>query len=248
MLSRNRVAAPVSGEQTAGLLGKFAAHRTPFALASDDGALIVIGRLMTQPGDDRGLGALLEGNPTGAGDRPTADRHGMGGDRLGEAAGQCGVQRGETEKCLHRPSEVLGIVRLFPRAAGAAGFEFAGVGGIGAFGREIRAQSGEPIGRGPDAQREHATPLALAHDPARTVGLDASTEGGIAGREQGPPRRDGEDLALQTEDVARLGGKGTDFEGSVRHFRRDRAGLPFGRKPPLREPMGFCLCPHSRLR
>ena len=157
--------------------------------------MIISGRLVAHPGDDSRLGALLDGDALGAGDRSATDRHGVIGDSLGETIREVEVSFVKVEVLEDGGFEFLGVGDLGFFAAGATGIEFLLVGGIFALGDEGGLEDLNPVGGCPDAAREFLPPLHLDHGPSGPVLFNAAAEGSVTRREESPVGRDGEGLA-----------------------------------------------------
>src|SRR5690606_6473069 len=89
-------------------------------------------------------------------------------------------------------AELPGVASLLRGPPCAAGLEPPCVRGVGALRLEGRAGLRDALRRRPDAEREPAPAALLADAPARTAGLDAARQGGVAGSEQLPALGQGE--------------------------------------------------------
>ena len=196
------------GEQTA----DFAA--AAFFAGNDHG--VVARRLVAEPGDGGGLGALLDRNAFGAGDRAAADGRGVFGDQIGERVGFEAELRMEVEEADDRVAEIHGVVLLVGGAALATGVKLSLIRGVGALKNKRGAQGLDAGGRGPDAAGEAFAALEFDYGEGGAVLFDAAAERGVAGREERPVGRNGFEDAVLVEDVAGEG-SGTDFAGERWH-------------------------------
>jgi hypothetical protein len=84
---------------------------------------------MTHPGDDGGLGPLLDGDSLRPGDRAAPDRRGVIGDGPCQPVGEVGVGGVEGQERHHRTEEVLDEENAFELASSRASpKEFASTG------------------------------------------------------------------------------------------------------------------------
>src|SRR4051794_34959721 len=88
---RGRFSTPIAGQQLTGALCKHSPHFSPFPLHTGYHHTVVSGSGMPHPSDDRCLGSLIDRNPFGPGDRPTADRGGVVSHGTSKSSGEFGV-------------------------------------------------------------------------------------------------------------------------------------------------------------
>ncbi len=199
-----------------GALREQAANFATAAFLTGDDHHIVAGRLVTEPRDGGGLGALLEGDALGACYGAAADGRGVLGDEVGEGRGLEAEGRMEVEEADDGVAEIHRVVLLVSGAALATGVKFSLIRGMSAFQHEGGAQDLDAGGGGPNAARETFAAFDFDDGEGGAVLFDAPAQGGVAGREEYPVRRHGFENAVRVEDVAGEG-SGTDFAGEGEH-------------------------------
>jgi len=146
---------------------------------------------MPHPGDHRSLGPLLDGDAFRTGDRSRSDRGGMVGDGAGESPGEIGVRGVEGEEHHDHRVKVLDVLGLGCLPASGVGLSLLGEALRRAFRFEIGANPLDGRRRGPDSLGEDLPATLFGHGEVIAGRLDASGEGGVAGRDHHPPLRDG---------------------------------------------------------
>jgi len=106
--------------------------------------------LVPHPGDDRGLGATLDRNALGAGDRAAADGRGVVRDGMGELQGQCRMPLMEREERQHGRLEVFDVLGLLDLTAFRVSRAASGVGVGRSFSDQILPHPLDGLPRGPD--------------------------------------------------------------------------------------------------
>jgi len=136
---------------------------------------------MSHPGDDGGLGSLLDGYAFRAGDRAATNRGGMFGHGLGEAHGEVGVIRVKGQKQDDRTLEILDVCRLgFVSAFGISHFLLGeALGGSLRF--EVSANLVNGRCRSPDSLRKDLPTFLLGNNPVVASRLNPACETGITG-------------------------------------------------------------------
>lgn len=210
------LAAAIPQKELHGALREQAAYFATAAFFTGNDHRIVAGRLVTEPGDGGGLGALLEGDALGACDGAAADGRGVLGDEIGEGRGFEAEGRVEVEEADDGVAEIDRVVLLVSGAALATGVKFSLIRGAGAFENESGAQDLDAGGGGPDSLRETFAAFDFDDGEGGAVLFDAPAQRGVAGRDEYPVRRHGFEHAVLVEDVAGEG-SGTDFAGKERH-------------------------------
>ncbi len=212
----DRVAGAVFREELHGALGEQATDFAAAAFLAGNDHGVVAGRLMAQPRDGGGFGALLEGDALRAGDGAAADGGGVLGDEIREGRGFAFEGGMECEEADDGVTEVGGVILFVGGAALPTGVKLPLIRRVGALEDERGTQGLDPRGGCPDAAGETFAALDLDHRQRGTVLLDPPTERGVAGREQSPIVGDGFEDAVFVEDVAGVR-TGTDFAGERRH-------------------------------
>ena len=167
-----------------------------------DRHLVVARRLVSQPGDGRGLCPPVHRDALCPRHGPAPHGHGVTCDGGGHLRRQGFVGGREVEEHEDLGEELLFVGRLLPGTAGTAGVQPPLVGGVGALSLEVALH---PLDRGrrrPHTQADPPSPLACAHDAVVAGGLDPARGGWIARREQHPARRDLGRVAVGTLDPA----------------------------------------------
>lgn len=217
----DELAGAVKGEQLRRASGELAADFAAAAFFAGNNHVIVAGGLMAHPSDGRGFGALLDRDASGAGDGAAADGCGVGGDACGHGGGVVAVVSVKRQEGEHGAAEIFGVSFLVGGAASAGGVEFPLIGGVLAFECEFRPERGDTAGGCPYAMGEAFAAFGFDHGPRGAVGLDATTECGVAGRKKIPAVGHDEDFTVETQDLTRQA-EGADFERRRRHAGEGR--------------------------
>ncbi len=188
-------AAPVLGEQFLGALGQHSADFAAFAFHSRDDHVIVARRLVTQPCNHRGLGALLDWDSLGAGDGSAADGRGVRGHGQRQSLSKFRVIRVKRQVRPHRAGKILDVFRLSHVAPfGIGRFSFCEC-FRAALRDELRPQSLDKLGRGPDPTRKKPASFFLLHNPVFSRGFDPPRQRRIPGSQQHPTGGNSQHLA-----------------------------------------------------
>ena len=185
----NRISTTIARQQLFGSLGQQSPNLSPLAFDPCDLHRIVGRCLVPHPGNDSGLGSLLNGNAFGSRHRPTTDRRGVIGHRSCQTVGKLGVVWMEGQKSDHCPQEVLDVFgldlftslssRLFP------------------FGKlfcrslcvEFSPNSINGDSRCPHSFGKGFAALLFLHDPMIASSFHTTSECGVSGWEQNPTLR-----------------------------------------------------------
>lgn len=120
---------------------------------------------MPHPGDDSGLGTLLNRDSFRPGDRSTAHGRGVIGDGTGQFIGHVGMVGVEGQECQDRPVEILDVFGLlFVPASGIGLLAFCVPFG-GPLGIEFGTDFVDGSCRCPNASGEDLPAFLLLHDP-----------------------------------------------------------------------------------
>ena len=143
--------------------------------------MVVVGRVVAHPGDDRRPRPLLDGDALRPRDRAAADGRGEYRDDLGQSRGQFGIPLVEAEELKDGLLEILLVLLLLLLAPSAPRLQFPLVLWRLALGPELFGDAGRKALGDAQADAELLPPELSLHHPAVGRGrLEAARQRGVS--------------------------------------------------------------------
>lgn len=176
--------------------GQHSPHLSPFSSHPGDHHSVVARRRVTQPGNDRSFGPLINGYPLCPGHRAAAHRSSKIGDEFRQLISKSRVATVKRQEGLHRTREVLDVFRLSLLTSASVSFLPLRKAGSRPLGFQVLANSRNGRRRRINTARKQFATLLLHNYPMLAGRFNSPSQSRIARRQQSPTVRNRDNPAI----------------------------------------------------